>query len=210
MIFVTYRECHLSLKLNLGLSQLQIFFLVHGHPLKTNTLNVLGGEQNRKQEFVFRFRQCRYRTSGRKKNKKFVSLLIDFREDIFPVYFYSESESNSLKSIQRITNSPAFFLPDIPIPALLEPESKFLVPVPLTPQYDYILVVKIETIILFAKAKTKLWKQLSWCSASIEHLRTINQHKWVQQEKIKSISLKVLNSSNLAEYLHQENTCVPI
>ena len=54
-------------------------------------------------------------------------------EDIFPVYSYSESESNSLKLIQRITNYLAFFLPDIPIPALPEPESKFLVPVPLTP-----------------------------------------------------------------------------
>ena len=47
-------------------------------------------------------------TSGRKKNVKFVNLWIDFREDIFPVYFYSESESYSLKSIQRITNSLAF------------------------------------------------------------------------------------------------------
>ena len=71
--------------------------------------------------------------SGRKKAGKFVNLWIDFREDIFPVYFYSESESNSLKLIQRITNSPVFFLPDIPVPALPEPESKFLVSVPLTP-----------------------------------------------------------------------------
>ena len=72
-----------------------------------------GGARNKKQEFVFRFRQCRYRISCRKKNGKFVILWIDFREDIFPVHFYSESESNSLKSIQRITNFPAFFLPDI-------------------------------------------------------------------------------------------------
>ena len=43
-----------------------------------------------------------------KKPGKFVNLWIDFREDIFPVYFYSESESYSLKSIQRITNSLAF------------------------------------------------------------------------------------------------------
>ena len=73
----------------------------------------LGGERNRNKEFRFRFRHCRYRNSGRKKNGKFVILGIDFREDIFPVHFYSESESNSLKSIQRITNSLAFFLPDI-------------------------------------------------------------------------------------------------
>ena len=46
--------------------------------------------------------------SGRKKARKFVNLWIDFREDSFPVYFYSESESYSLKSIQRITNSLAF------------------------------------------------------------------------------------------------------
>ena len=44
---------------------------------------------------------------------KFVNLWFDFRKDIFPVYSYSESESNSLKSIQRITNFLAFFLPDI-------------------------------------------------------------------------------------------------
>ena len=31
---------------------------------------------------------------------KFVNLWIDFREDIFSVHFYSESESNSPKSIQ--------------------------------------------------------------------------------------------------------------
>ena len=49
-------------------------------------------------------------TSGRKKTGKFVNLWIDFRKDIFPVYSYSESES---KSIQRVTNFPAFFLPDI-------------------------------------------------------------------------------------------------
>ena len=42
------------------------------------------------------------------KKGKFVILSIDFREDIFPVHFYSESESNSLKSIQRITNFPGF------------------------------------------------------------------------------------------------------
>ena len=46
------------------------------------------------------------------KNGKLVILWIDFREDIFPVHFYSESESNSLKSIQRVTNFPAFFLPE--------------------------------------------------------------------------------------------------
>ena len=73
----------------------------------------LGGERNRYKEFRFRFRHCRYRNSGRKKNGKFVILWIDFREDIFPVHFYSESESNSLKSIQRITNFLVFFLPDI-------------------------------------------------------------------------------------------------
>ena len=72
----------------------------------------LGGERNRNKEFRFRFRHCRYRNSGRKKNGKFVILWIDFREDIFPVHFYSESESNSLKSIQRVTNFPAFFLPE--------------------------------------------------------------------------------------------------
>ena len=93
----------------------------------------VGGEQRRNQEFRFRFRQCRYRNFWQEKTGKFVNLWIDFREDIFPVYFYSESESYSFKSIQRITNSPAFFLPDIPIPALPEPESKLSVPVPLTP-----------------------------------------------------------------------------
>ena len=72
----------------------------------------LGGERNRNKEFRFRFRHCRYRNSGRKKNGKFVILWIDFREDIFPVHFYSESESNSLKSIQIVTNFPAFFLPE--------------------------------------------------------------------------------------------------
>ena len=73
----------------------------------------VGGEQRRNQEFRFRFRQCRYRNFWQEKTGKFVNLWIDFREDIFPVYFYSESESNSLKSIQRFTNSPFFFLPDI-------------------------------------------------------------------------------------------------
>ena len=68
----------------------------------------VGGEQRRNQEFRFRFRQCRYRNFWQEKNGKFVNLWIDFREDIFPVYFYSESESYSLKSIQRITNSLAF------------------------------------------------------------------------------------------------------
>ena len=68
----------------------------------------LGGERNRNQEFRFRFWQCRYRNFWQEKNGKFVNLWIDFREDIFPVYFYSESESYSLKSIQRITNSLAF------------------------------------------------------------------------------------------------------
>ena len=76
-------------------------------------VSTLGGERNRYKNFRIRFRQCRYRISGRKKNGEFVNLYIDFREDIFPVYFYSESESNSLKSIQRVTNSPVFFLPDI-------------------------------------------------------------------------------------------------
>ena len=69
---------------------------------------ILGGEQRRNQEFRFRFRQCRYRNFWQEKTGKFVNLWIDFREDIFPVYFYSESESYSLKSIQRITNSLAF------------------------------------------------------------------------------------------------------
>ena len=73
----------------------------------------LGGERNRYKNFRIRFRQCWYRISGRKKNREFGNLWIDFMEDIFPVYFYSESESNSLKSIQRFTNSPFFFLPDI-------------------------------------------------------------------------------------------------
>ena len=68
----------------------------------------LGGEQRRNQEFRFRFRQCRYQNFWQEKTGKFVNLWIDFREDIFPVYFYSESESYSLKSIQRITNSLAF------------------------------------------------------------------------------------------------------
>ena len=68
----------------------------------------IGGEQRRNQEFQFRFRQCRYRNFWQEKTGKFVNLWIDFREDIFPVYFYSESESYSLKSIQRITNSLAF------------------------------------------------------------------------------------------------------
>ena len=68
----------------------------------------LGGEQRRNQEFRFRFRQCRYRNFWQEKTGKFVNLLIDFREDIFPVYFYSESESYSLKSIQRTTNSLFF------------------------------------------------------------------------------------------------------
>ena len=68
----------------------------------------VGGEQRRNQEFRFRFRQCRYRNFWQEKTGKFVNLWIDFREDIFPVYFYSESESYSLKSIQRITNSLAF------------------------------------------------------------------------------------------------------
>ena len=72
----------------------------------------LGGERNRNKEFRFRFRHCRYRNSGRKKAGKFVILWIDFREDIFPVHFYSESESNSLKSIQRVTNFSAFSLPE--------------------------------------------------------------------------------------------------
>ena len=31
---------------------------------------LIGGERNRKQEFAFRFRQCRYRISGRKKTEK--------------------------------------------------------------------------------------------------------------------------------------------
>ena len=69
---------------------------------------LVGGEQRRNQEFRFRFRQCRYRNFWQEKTGKFVNLWIDFREDIFPVYFYSESESYSLKSIQRITNSLAF------------------------------------------------------------------------------------------------------
>ena len=34
----------------------------------------VGGERNGKQKFVFRFRQCRYRISGRKKAGKFVNL----------------------------------------------------------------------------------------------------------------------------------------
>ena len=70
--------------------------------------STVGGEQRRNQEFRFRFRQCRYRNFWQEKTGKFVNLWIDFREDIFPVYFYSESESYSLKSIQRITNSLAF------------------------------------------------------------------------------------------------------
>ena len=74
----------------------------------THIMEKLGGEQRRNQEFRFRFRQCRYRNFWQEKTGKFVNLWIDFREDIFPVYFYSESESYSLKSIQRITNSLAF------------------------------------------------------------------------------------------------------
>ena len=35
------------------------------------------------------------------------------QDDFVPVYFYLESESDSLKSIQRFTNFPVFFLPDI-------------------------------------------------------------------------------------------------
>ena len=53
---------------------------------------------------------------------------------IFFLFIFSEGESNSLRLIQRITNSPAFSLPEIPVPALPEPESKFLVSVPLTPR----------------------------------------------------------------------------
>ena len=71
-------------------------------------LNHLGGERNRNQEFRFRFRQCRYRNFWQENNWKICKSLNWFREDIFPVYFYSESESYSLKSIQRITNSLAF------------------------------------------------------------------------------------------------------
>ena len=71
---------------------------------------ILGDERNSKQKFVFRFRQCQYRISGGKKAGKFVIIWIDFKEDIFPVHFYSESENNSHKSIQRITNFLAFFL----------------------------------------------------------------------------------------------------
>ena len=52
----------------------------------------VGGEQRRNQEFRFRFRQCRYRNFWQEKTGKFVNLWIDFREDIFPVYFYSESD----------------------------------------------------------------------------------------------------------------------
>ena len=76
--------------------------------LRKQLSSVIGGEQRRNQEFRFRFRQCRYRNFWQEKTGKFVNLWIDFREDIFPVYFYSESESYSLKSIQRITNSLAF------------------------------------------------------------------------------------------------------
>ena len=39
-----------------------------------DSVRALGGEQNRKQEFVFRFLQCRYMISGRKKTGKFVIL----------------------------------------------------------------------------------------------------------------------------------------
>ena len=47
--------------------------------------------------------------------------------------FCIKKKISSLKSIQRFTNYPVFFLPEVPIPALPEPESKFLVPSLLAP-----------------------------------------------------------------------------
>ena len=74
---------------------------------------------------------------------------------IFFFLFFSESESNSLKLIQRITNSPFFFLPDIPVPALPEPESKFLVSVPLTP---------------YSGSNVGSWKTTNACCILVENL----------------------------------------
>ena len=65
-------------------------------------------------------------------------------EGFFPVHFYLESESDSLKSIQRICYFQSFFPARYPIPALPELEferreqdipfrHKYLVPVPLNP-----------------------------------------------------------------------------
>ena len=125
--------CHVQLKITQYVLKTTVIGNSIGYCCSCSGCVILGGQRRGKQEFRFRFRQCRYRNFWQEKAREFVIFLIYFREDIFPVYYYSESESNSLKSIQRFTNFPVFFLPEVPIPALPEPESKFLVPVPLAP-----------------------------------------------------------------------------
>ena len=49
---------------------------------ENNPAQKLGGEQNRKQEFVFRFRQCRYRISGRKKPENLIFFLSIFIQKV--------------------------------------------------------------------------------------------------------------------------------
>ena len=82
----------------------------HFHPLLV--LNV-GVERERNQVFVRKrdilllslaYRYYRHTGCNCQENEQ---------EDSVLVYFYLKSESDSLKSIQRFTNFPVFFLPDI-------------------------------------------------------------------------------------------------
>ena len=83
----------------------------------------MGGERNRNQEFVFRFRQCRYRISGRKKPENLIFFLSIFIQKV------KVTPLNQFRELQI----SGFFPARYPVPALPEPEYKFLFPVPLTP-----------------------------------------------------------------------------
>ena len=74
----------------------------------TSSSFLLGVERERNQVFV-RIRDILFLSLG----YYYFNCRDNEHEDFFPVFLYLESESNSLKSIQRITNFPGFFLPDI-------------------------------------------------------------------------------------------------
>ena len=67
------------------------------------------------------------------KSQRICNSLNWFKGVTFTFWIEIYRKISSLKSIQRFTNFPVFFLPEVPIPALPEQESKFLVPVLLTP-----------------------------------------------------------------------------
>ena len=110
------------------------FFLTQG---ETKTLHFFvthgRGERNRYKEFRFRFRHCRYRNSGRKKKRKICNSLNWFKGVSFSFWIKMHSKNIFPKINSKNYKFSVFFPARNPVPAMPEPEYKFLVPVPLTP-----------------------------------------------------------------------------